>query len=285
MVELAGDALAHPSGMLTMSIKPNRVADLTRGGETKIDSVLVPEAEDALENLLIRALAIVRSRKQPSGRRRLRIGDNGLRSQEGPASRAADAEQAHGVFAKRGDVWFVAYEGRELLLNDMIGFRYLAELLAYPHRETSALDLFLATHGTLCDAASRKAVLTSACDLGPALDRRAVAAYRSRLRELDDDVREARRDHDLARVERAQAERTAILAELKAALGLHGASIPRGSPARRAQSSVARAIKRAKSRIARRDALLGRHLDATIHTGTSCSYTPDPRLVFSWKTR
>ena len=29
---------------------------------------------------------------------------------------------------------------------------------------------------------------------------------------------------------------------------------------------------------------LAGHLDATIHTGTFCSYTPDPRAPITWRT-
>jgi hypothetical protein len=242
---------------------------------------LMPNDEDPLEHLLERALEIVRRRRQPAAPRTLRP----AAEETGGGVRSEAGEGGNGVFVKRGDVWFIAYEGREFLLNDLIGLRYLAELLSSPHREIAALDLFLAAHDTPCDAADAKTAMTSACDLGPLLDRRAVAACRSRLRDLDEDLREARNDDDLSRLERLQEEKGAILSRLQECLGLHGASIPRGSPARRAQSSVARAIKRATNRVARQNPLLGRHLDATIRTGISCSYTPDPRLRVSWKTR
>jgi len=37
------------------------------------------------------------------------------------------------------------------------------------------------------------------------------------------------------------------------------------------------------ARIAEGDPALGAHLDATIRTGTFCSYVPDPRAPIRWE--
>ncbi len=51
----------------------------------------------------------------------------------------------------------------------------------------------------------------------------------------------------------------------------------------RARVRVTHAIKNALQRIAVHHAELNIHLRATIKTGTSCAYLPDPRLSVDWK--
>jgi len=45
-----------------------------------------------------------------------------------------------------------------------------------------------------------------------------------------------------------------------------------------------RAIRAALARIRAHSPALADHLDATIHTGTFCSYAPDPRAPITWRT-
>jgi len=48
--------------------------------------------------------------------------------------------------------------------------------------------------------------------------------------------------------------------------------------------NITRAIHGALARIRAHSPALADHLDATIHTGTFCSYTPDPRAPVTWRT-
>jgi hypothetical protein len=48
--------------------------------------------------------------------------------------------------------------------------------------------------------------------------------------------------------------------------------------------NITRAIRAALARIRAYSPALASHLDATIHTGTFCSYAPDPRAPISWRT-
>jgi hypothetical protein len=72
--------------------------------------------------------------------------------------------------------------------------------------------------------------------------------------------------------------------ELSAAVGLSGRDRVAGSPAERARVSITKAVKTALVRIRAHSPALAGHLDATIHTGTFCSYTPDPRAPITWHT-
>jgi uncharacterized protein (DUF697 family) len=73
--------------------------------------------------------------------------------------------------------------------------------------------------------------------------------------------------------------------ELSRALGLGGRPRRAGSIVERARLNVVRAVRSAMRRIAAVDAGLGAHLAATIHTGITCVYTPDPRAPISWRVK
>ena len=80
-----------------------------------------------------------------------------------------------------------------------------------------------------------------AADAGAMLDARAKQAYRRRLTEIEDDLKEAQGLGDTSRVEQATAEREFLAHELARAVGLEdaiGARIPTPNaraPASRAQ--------------------------------------------------
>ena len=67
-------------------------------------------------------------------------------------------------------------------------------------------------------------------------------------------------------------------------MGLRGRDRTAGSPAERARVSITKAVKIALSRIRTHSPALADHLDATVHTGTFCSYAPDPRVPITWHT-
>jgi len=48
--------------------------------------------------------------------------------------------------------------------------------------------------------------------------------------------------------------------------------------------NITKTVKTALSRIRAYSPALAGHLDATIHTGTFCCYTPDPRAPVTWHT-
>jgi hypothetical protein len=115
------------------------------------------------------------------------------------------------------------------------------------------------------------------------LDSVAKAAYRKRLDELQEELAGAEAWNDPERVARLRAESEAVVSELTAAFGLGGRDRSAVSAAERARVSVTRAIRAALARISDQSAALGAHLDATIRTGTFCSYTPDPRAPITWR--
>jgi non-specific serine/threonine protein kinase len=116
---------------------------------------------------------------------------------------------------------------------------------------------------------------------GEALDARARAAYRARLAELDEDLAEAERHHDLGRLEALGEEREALVAELAGAARGAGASV--GSDAERARVAVSKGLKAAHDRIAAAHPELAAHLAATLRRGVFCCYQPDPGHPMEWE--
>lgn len=186
------------------------------------------------------------------------------------------------VFRRDGDLWTIAYAGKEIRLRDLRGLHYLATLLREPGREFHATDLVRSGRGPsfappLDDTL---AVASGTGDAGERLDARARAAYRARLADLGDAIADAEYLNDRGRLERAREEREALLDELGAAARGKRAS----SDAERARLTATKGIKAALDKIAASHPELGAHLHATVRRGYFCSYVPDPRHPIEWET-
>jgi len=194
------------------------------------------------------------------------------------------------VCRREGEYWSIAFAGQGFRLKDVKGLHYLAYLLRHPGREFHVLDLVAAGQGSraggLRMSPAREDDLRPArlSDTGPILDERAKTAYRARLRELEEDLAEATSWADPVRAAKARQEMQFLAGQLAAAVGLGGRDRGAGSAAERARVNITRAIRAALARIRAHSPALAGHLDATIHTGTFCSYTPDPRAPITWHT-
>lgn len=172
-----------------------------------------------------------------------------------------------------GGVWEVGREGATVQMRELKGLHYLRLLLARPHLPIPARELSDAVAGHPGESVAQPAV-------EPALDRVALASYRSRLAEIDDELDAG---GDAARVEKLEAEREALLAELRSAAGLGGRARVGGSSDERARVAVRKAIAAAIDRVRAVDASLGRLLEVTVSTGTVCCYEPDPDRPITWR--
>lgn len=181
----------------------------------------------------------------------------------GATGGAADAE-----LRRDGELWLVRHHGRSAHLRDLKGLGDLATLLARCGTDVHVLEL--------AGAASHDR------DSGPLLDPAARQAYRRRLADLDDDLDRARADHDRGRAERLDAQRAALLAELRRAAGFGGRARPLGSgTTERARKAVTSRLREAIARIEAVLPALGAHLDRSVVTGTTCRYEPAEHL--SWR--
>jgi hypothetical protein len=177
------------------------------------------------------------------------------------ATTDAGADPARPVLRSGGDTWALGYAGLEVHLPDRKGLHDLATLIAHPGRPV---------HVTLLLTGQPPAALPGA---DPVLDHRAKAAYRRRLDQLDTEIDDADRRHDLHRAERARLERDALLHELASAAGLAGRDRRLGDSAERARKTVTSRIRDTIGLIRQHHPELGRHLDTAITTGAWCSYT------------
>ncbi len=192
------------------------------------------------------------------------------------------------VFARVGGSRRVALGGRERLLPDLKGFRYLERLLAQPGREVHVVDLVGA------EAARSARPHEPAYDDGlgggavgqsglPVLDEQARRAYRRRLVEVEEDIADAEADHDPARVELARRDRQFLVDELSAAVGLGGRDRLVGGTSERARTSVARSVRYALGRLEAEHPALAAHLARSVRTGTYCCYESDPLTPVTWQ--
>jgi predicted ATPase len=184
-----------------------------------------------------------------------------------------------GRFQREGEYWTIVYVSSSLRLRDSKGVRVLAHLLADPGRPYAALDL--ERLGAPGPAEVARAVASS--NAGDVLDDEARREYRAPVAELREaiDTAEAWGKADEAGLLREEMD--FITHELSRALGLGGRPRRAGSIAERARVNVVRAVRSAMLRISAADADFGAHLRATIHTGTVCVYTPDPRVPITWR--
>jgi tetratricopeptide (TPR) repeat protein len=184
-----------------------------------------------------------------------------------------------GTVRLEGEYWAVGYAGRTLRFRDSKGLRILARLLADSGRPFAALDLErLDAPG---DEATARAIASG--DAGELLDETARNAYRARRDELREAIADADAEGNTDRAGALREEMDFVAHELGRALGLGGRSRRAGSIAERARLNVTRAIRSAMRRIAAADAELATHLEATIHTGAVCVYSPDPRAPIGWR--
>jgi tetratricopeptide (TPR) repeat protein len=191
----------------------------------------------------------------------------------------ASGPRAHpltAVFRRDGSHWTMMYQGRTLRLRHMKGIGYLAMLLQRPGQDVHVLDL---TVEPSANGSSRRDL---GSDTGEVIDARARGEYKRRLGELQEELEEARGFNDLGRADRLQEELDAIGRALSSAIGLGGRHRKAGSPAERARINVSRTIAAVLRRITEEHPSLGEHLTARVHTGTFCSYDPDPFQTIRW---
>jgi hypothetical protein len=252
-------------------------------------AVAVHEAEGApaLALLSLHELAAVLERRQEPGDEAEVAGTDRRISQHAPhntvpfkpllrimwsGTDAAPLARHTQRLALEGDTWLVEFGRSRARLRDKRGLHHLRTLLEHPGVEVPALTLATDDHAL---AGTRESAL---------LDDQAVREYRRRITDLQDDVAEATANNDFERASRAEAELDALVSQLAAATGLAGRPRRFTGADERARVSVTKAIRSAIAHLSAELPELGRHLTATVHTGSRCVYRPDPRLPQRWQT-
>jgi tetratricopeptide (TPR) repeat protein len=194
---------------------------------------------------------------------------------------------AMSTFRCDGDIRTMDFDGHTVLIQDLKGCRYLERLLREPNREYHVLDLIGVEQGSLPIVprpVDHTAEHHEPSHAGLHLDDQARAAYQRRLLDIDEDIEDATRQNDLARIALAQDDREYLINELARAIGLGGRSRVAGATSERARTSVTRSLRYTMKRIGEHHPKLGDHLQTTVTTGTYCVYQPDPRVQAEWTT-
>ena len=179
------------------------------------------------------------------------------------------------LYPEEGGLWLVGREGAARHLPALRGLCHLRTLIRRAGLDVRAVDLMGLQAGTAGAA-------PIASDIGEMLDDTARAAYRQRLRDLDEEIAEADEWSDTGRLALLSEEREALMDELRAASGLGGRSRRTGSTDERARVAVRKAIVAAIDRIALADPDVARLLRDRVHTGTYCRYDDDPERPIVW---
>ncbi|MET7395980.1 AAA family ATPase [Dactylosporangium sp. NPDC005572] len=185
-----------------------------------------------------------------------------------PAEPPAEPPAGH-EFRFDGAVWRLAYAGTVVHLPDAKGLHDLRLLLSRPGVDVPVADLLDPSAGPELAAARR---------LGgdPVLDDEAKARYRHHLGRLDEEIDRAAVRGDAPRLAALDAERAALLEQLRAAAGLAGRTRRLGDEAERARKTVTARIRDTLRRLDERHPALAAHLRETVSTGSACSYRPAP---------
>ncbi len=165
------------------------------------------------------------------------------------------------VCTRAGRRWRLELGGRAAVVDDSVGVRYLATLVANPAAEIPAVEL---ADGCVPEIHSAQ----------PVLDDAALRQYRRRLHELGEQIADAEAAHQEARAARLRADADWLAGELRGSTGLGGRTRRFTDNPERARIAVGKAIRRALDRVAAADPVLGGHLRATVQTGMRCSYQP-----------
>ena len=205
-----------------------------------------------------------------------------LATSAGRAPMPSAAGEPATLFRREGDYWTVAFAGKVVRMRDAKGLGYLARLLRHPHREFHVLELLGGDARRGNDVAREDGLVAATADAGVVLDEPAKHAYRERIAELEAEIEQARRWNDPERTARVEGELDALTRELAGALGLGGRDRRAASESERARVSVTKALRGAVRRLEDHHPELGRHLSLAVHTGTFCTYDPDPRAPVTW---
>ena len=178
------------------------------------------------------------------------------------------------TFRREGQHWRVVFDGGISMLDDTVGVRHIARLLAEPGRELRC-DTLLALL-----AGEPHAPAAGLADV--ATDARSLREYRAQLEHLGKDLEAARTEGDGERALLLDQERERLEAHLRAVTGKGGRSRKAVDGLERARQAVSAAIRRTMKVLKTTHPSLWRHLYNHMRIGLFCEYAPDP--VVSWVT-
>lgn len=200
-----------------------------------------------------------------------------------PSSEAT--EQPSNIFRqKKTGTWEVRFNGKSCpSLQHRVGFQYIRMLLASPRKEFSANEIDYSgvpdTSEAVVPEVLTKVDSFSGADVPP--DKTAIAEYKKRLPEIDEEIEEAIKNGDEERHKDLEYERDSLLEQVKEASTARIRSargLPEdGSIQKKSQDKVNSNIKNAIKYIDEHIPELGTHFEESIRRGAKNYYKPsDP---------
>lgn len=192
------------------------------------------------------------------------------------------------AFRLIGEKWQLTFDDETVYMNDRIGIRYIAYLLARPDDEISAILLYQAVNlkgppsleaeeeWQIKDSFYTEALENRDSENPiPLSDKKAIKAYKAKLSELYEELQDAERYFSDEEKTRIQGEIDKIEQHFGKVLGLGGMARKADDESEKIRKSVSNAITRARQKILEKHYILGRHLEKYISTGMVISYRPD----------
>jgi len=164
-------------------------------------------------------------------------------------------------------------------------------LLRQPRRDFLALELERLSAGGAVPNVELKAdqfvreltTRNGADDSGPVIDVHARTAYQQRLRELNEELTEAKSLNDAGGISKKQTEIEFLQRELVHGVGFAGRARKWPSEIERSRVNVTNAVRSVLAKIRSHNPDLARYLANTIKTGRFCSFEPDPLVPADWR--
>ena len=168
--------------------------------------------------------------------------------------------------------WLVGTADQSVPVKALKGYSYLRELLRRPGLPVAAIELVTAGAGTVEQPG-----------LGSAARRRPPSSRTGSDSRISTPTSPRPKTGPIPPAEsHSRRSGRRLVDELMAATGLGGRERAVGSSRERARVAATKALTTAIDRIAAVDELIGRHLQRTIHTGSSCAYQPDSDRPVEW---
>ena len=197
------------------------------------------------------------------------------------------------VFCRKGEMWPLVFEGRDVYMKDSKGLRYLAYLINKMNENVGINELYLAVNpppkkdyraALIANYSSEELADAgiSFSDLGnnhEVIDPAAKRACEYKLEQLEKDYA-AEQEQDASKAAGIKEEMDVIRDVLKATSGLHGRFRKMPSPTEKKRKAITNCISGAHNRIDKEHESLGRHLHNSVNTGWICSYKPEKPI--SW---
>ncbi|GAA3534956.1 hypothetical protein GCM10022419_013080 [Nonomuraea rosea] len=205
----------------------------------------------------------------------------------------AHAEPGALVCRRHGQQWQLSLGARTTLMDDSVGMRFLALLIANPGQVIRAVDLVAGpalpdepardggapphrpgADGQLTADGQPMAGGGSVVSDVPVLDEQAIGTYREHLSLLQAEIADLQSSGATERAAACRAERDWLVAELAAATRQGRRAQRFADGEERATIAVRKIIRRTLTRIVAVAPVIGDELRATVHIGERCAYHP-----------